>query len=146
MLKFILYIFLVALLHAKLETMIEGQDGGWAKKLPCWRLNVFLIKLIIGKELTGYHCYLMLLFLTLFHSPLLFIEWTLQAECFILGLFCFYWILEDWLWFVLNKHWGLKKFKKDCIPWHLRWAFGVPISYWISAILGVIFLSLGGIQ
>lgn len=141
-LSIFLYLILLALVHAKLEIQIEGHDG-WARTLPCWRLNMFIVKLIIGKELTGYHTYLFILFLLLFHSPLLFLPFTWQTEALILGCFNLYWILEDFLWFVLNKHYGIKAFRPKRIPWHRRWMLGIPISYWISVILAIIFLSWG---
>jgi hypothetical protein len=144
MIKILLYLFLVASLHALLEIMIEAKEG-WARKLPCWRLNVFVTKFIIGKELTGYHCYLMLLFLTLFHSPLLFMSWTPKIEYLIMGTFMYYWIAEDFLWFVYNhKHYGIKAFRKGKIEWHQRWFVGIPVSYWISIVIGGICLYLGG--
>jgi hypothetical protein len=142
MIKIILYLILLAAIHAKLEIMIEGKEG-WAKSLPCWRLNVFIIKLIIGKEITGYHTYLMFMFLLLFHSPFLFLNWTLSGELYVLGLFCIYWVLEDFLWFVENKHYGLKNFKKGKILWHNRWVFGLPVSYIISLLIGGLLLWFG---
>jgi len=142
MIKIILYLILLAAIHAKLEIMIEGKEG-WAKSLPCWRLNVFITKLIIGKEITGYHIYLMLMFLLLFHSPFLFLNWTLSGELFVLGLFYIYWILEDFMWFIENKHYGIKSFKRGKISWHQRWFLGLPVSYLISLIIGISLLIIG---
>jgi hypothetical protein len=139
-----IYLFLVATLHSKLEIMIEcDETGGWAKKLPCWRFNCYIIKLIIGKEITGYHTYMLILFLTLFHGLFLVDNWTLKKEFFVLGCFCIYWCIEDIMWFVQNKHYGLKKFRKGHISWHNRWFFYLPVSYWTSIIIGGILIYLG---
>lgn len=142
MIKILLYLLLVASLHAKLEIMIEGKSG-WARSLPCWRFNRFITKLILGKEITGYHFYLFLMFLALFHSPLLFLTWTFKTESLILGSFCIYWIIEDFLWFVENKHYTFKAFRKGKISWHKRWFLGFPVSYWISGIIGTALILLG---
>ena len=64
MLKLVLFLMWLALVHASWEIQIEGKDG-WARELPCWRLNVFFRKLLGGKALTGYHTWMMLLFLTI---------------------------------------------------------------------------------
>jgi hypothetical protein len=143
----ILYLLLVSVVHAKLEIMVEGDEsGGWARKLPCWRFNVFITKLLIGKEISGYHFYLCLLFFLLFHNIFLFVPWTMNLEFFVLGSFFWYWVFEDFFWFVLNKHYGICKFRKGKILWHIRWFWGLPVSYWISGILGTLFLILGGLK
>jgi hypothetical protein len=102
MIKFILYIIGLAALHAQVELMVEGQRGGWAMRLPCWRIDNKFIRFFLGKELTGYHFYLLFLFLFIFHGVFLFTDWTIQKESILLGFFNFYWILEDWFWFLMG--------------------------------------------
>ena len=87
MLIIFLYLIILALIHAKLEIMIEGKKIGWANNLPCWRVDNYLTQLIIGKEITGYHTYLCLMFLLLFHSPILFLGWSLRIESIIMGFY-----------------------------------------------------------
>ena len=118
--KTFLYLLFIACIHAQLEIMIEGKEG-WAKKLPCWRLNVFVIKVLLGKELTGYHFYLMILFISLFHGILLVTPWTFGKELLVTGSFFWYWIFEDFLWFLANKHYGLKSFRKGKIKWQIQY-------------------------
>jgi hypothetical protein len=142
MIIIILYLILLAAIHAKVELMTEGKMG-WGIKFPCWRINSKLIKLLIGKELTGYHFYMCIMFLLLFHSPLLFIPWSLSLECQLLGLYFWYWIVEDFFWFVESPHYGLRNFKKGRIFWHKRWIGAVPTSYVIGGIIGTILLLLG---
>jgi hypothetical protein len=60
MIFIIIYLILLAALHAKLELMIEGRKCGWAHNLPCWRLDNLITQFFLGKELTGYHLYLFL--------------------------------------------------------------------------------------
>jgi len=144
MIKIILYLILLAANHAKLELMIEGKRMGWAFNLPCWRIDNVITRFILGKEITGYHWYMCLMFLLLFHSPLLFIRWTLSNELRILGFYFLYWIVEDFLWFIENPYFRLRNFKKGRIYWHKRWIGNrIPVSYLISLIIGIVLLILG---
>jgi hypothetical protein len=142
--KIILFLILLAFIHARLELQIEGKKAGWALRLPCWRIDNRFTEFLIGKEITGYHFYLLLIFLLLFHSPYLFISFTLKTETTLLGLFCWYWIAEDWFWFVENNLYGLRNFKPGRIFWHRRWIYFLPVSYVWGIILGTILLLLGG--
>jgi hypothetical protein len=38
-------------------------------------------------------------------------------------------IFEDFFWFILNPHYGLKKFTKEHAHWHHEWYKGVPALY-----------------
>ena len=139
----ILYLLVLAALHAKMELMSEGK-GGWGLNFPCWRINNRIINLLINKELTGYHFYMCLMFLLLFHSPLLFIAFTLKTELTLLGYFFWYWVAEDFFWFCESKHYGLRNFKKGRIYWHKRFWLFLPVSYWESIVIGTILLIIGG--
>jgi hypothetical protein len=144
MIIIILYLLLLAAIHAKVELMTEGKCG-WGLRFPCWRINSKLIELLLGKELTGYHFYMCIMFLLLFHSPLLFMSWTLSKELTILGCYFLYWIAEDFLWFVESPYYGVQNFKKGRIYWHKRWVGVFPTSYIMGGIIGVILLILGGL-
>ena len=134
-----LYLLLLASIHAKMELMAEGKMG-WGLKFPCWRINNALIHLLIGKELTGYHFYMCVMFLLLFHSPYLFIAFTLKRELTIMGLYFWYWVFEDFFWFIESKNYGLRSFKKGRIYWHKRWSCGLPITYWVGLLIGLILI------
>jgi hypothetical protein len=142
MIKIILYIIILAALHGKLEIQIEG-DAGWAKNLPCKKFNNKFLDLILGKGITAYHIWMLILFLFIFHMPFLFIEWSIKQELFTLGLFCFYFIIEDLFWFIEHEKYGIKKFRKNCIDWHRRFFCGLPYSYIGGIILGIVLLLLG---
>jgi len=83
--------------------------------------------------------------LLFFHLPLWFTGWSFwRIELFVLGLFIIFLVLEDFLWFVLNPHYSLKKFKRGQVWWHPKWFLGVPSFYWTSIPIGagMILLSL----
>ena len=65
-----LYVF--ALCHAlgRVEIHIEGAHG-WAVNLPTWRWGPpWWLKLTNGKELTGYHVWITVFLIGMFHLPL----------------------------------------------------------------------------
>lgn len=139
LLSLIIFVLVIAVFTAELEIHIEGKDG-WASSLPTWRVQSkitdFLYK---GLPLTGYHMYLHLLLVSLFHLPFLTgFHWNPSNELEIISLYIFFWILEDFFWFVLNPHFGFKKFKKSEIAWHRKWFLGIPLSYWRFFFIAVI--------
>jgi len=140
-----LYLLILAVIHAKLELQIEGKRMGWAFNLPCWKKENKFIDWLLGKKpLTGYHVWLLIMFLFLFHSIYLFIPLSLKNETILMGLFFWYWIVEDFLWFVENPYYQLRNFKRGRIYWHKRWiGKRIPVSYLISAIIGTTLLLLG---
>jgi hypothetical protein len=146
MIAIIIFLLLLAAIHSQLELMIEGKKSGWALCLPCWRINNKFTQFFIGKEITGYHAWLLIMFLFLFHSPYLFIKITLQHELVILGLFCWYWLAEDFFWFLENSMYGLRNFRPGRIFWHKRWIWFLPVSYVWGMIIGTVLLILGGLQ
>lgn len=144
-LKIFIWMFILALCHAFQETQIEGKNG-WARHLPTFRIDAFLTKLLIGKEITGYHIFLLLMYITIFHGVFLFEPWSWQRESLIFGYFSLYFVLEDFLFFIVNPHYTLKSFKKGKIEWHKRWVWGLPYSYWWGLIVGIGLLYLGGLH
>ncbi len=139
---YFIYVAIIALVYALLEIQIEGKDG-WAKNLPTWRKKLFVLSSLIDNQpFSGYHVYMDLLLLLFFHFPLIFIGWTAKQEFLILGLFFFLILVEDFLWFVLNPHFGLKNFKKDKIPWKPIWWGRVPRCYYTNLFFILFFLLL----
>lgn len=141
-LKLVIWMIFLAFFHAKQEIEIEGKNG-WARNLPTFRINNRLTRILIAKELTGYHIFMLLMFLLIFHLPLFFIRVSIQNECILLGLMSFYWVIEDFLFFIFNPHFGIKKFRKKYISWHKRFLFGIPYSYYSGLIIGGILIYLG---
>jgi hypothetical protein len=131
---------ILAVILALLEIQIEGKNG-CAGNLPCWRMKKkWIVKIVGGRPLTGYH-FFMFIFLTLMvHMPLFFTTWSWRLECLLLGFLIGLRLIEDFLWFVLNPHYRLKNFKRGKIWWHPKWWGGVPVSYWYNIlIVGLLF-------
>jgi hypothetical protein len=136
------FIAIAAFLWAKLEIHIEGQRG-WAADLPTWRVEKHrLLDLLYGgRPLTGYHVWCFAFMFFFFHMPLFWTgSWSIGQELNVIGGFFLFWVAEDFLWFVLNPHFGLRKFTKEHAWWHKRWLAWVPVDYWAFGLLGVLFL------
>lgn len=138
-------LFAVALLalagaFAQLEIEIEGQEG-WAAALPTWRLENRWTRLFLGsRALTGYHLWVHVFILLVLHLPfaLSLIPPSWAAELRIVAFLVLFWILEDFLWFVLNPAYGLGRFTREDARWHAPswWGF-MPREYWIFTPVGV---------
>jgi hypothetical protein len=141
---FVLLLFVLAFFFAQLEIQIEGS-AGWAKNLPTWRKSLRDIPILRhlffkDMELTGYHLYLNLFIFSVLHIVYIWAPFDVATELELLSFFTFFFILEDFLWFLLNPHFGLKKFKKENIPWHQPWVLGLPGGYFFYGFIGVVFL------
>lgn len=142
----VIWLILIAILHSKMELEIEGHglQGGWARNLPTKRRFNKLTHLLLNKEITDYHIYMLLLICAIFHGYFFTVSWTYKEELFILGLLTYYFILEDYFWFVFNKKIGIKKFHRGVISWHKDWLGKyIPISYVWGIIIGIILFYLG---
>ena len=139
--KILIWMLILAFFHARQEIEIEGK-AGWAGHLPTFRINVFFRKLLGGKALTGYHLYMIILFITIFHGAFLFIKWSWEMECKLIALLCWYFVVEDFLWFLSNKNYRWRKFWQQKIEWHKRWFLHLPVSYWGAIILGIILFTI----
>jgi len=144
----IAYIFIFCLILAFLEVQIEGKDG-WAKNLPTWRPgdDRWFVKLYrrvtSGKNLTGYHLGINLLVLFSLHGFYFFNSvWTWSSELQVLALFFLIAGVWDFLWFVLNPHYGWKSFKPVYIAWHKSWLGPWPLDYYYAVILFIVLYSL----
>jgi hypothetical protein len=51
-----------------------------------------------------------------------------------------FWIVEDFLWFILNPAFGFSLFNSEQIPWHKHWLIGVPTDYITFTVVGGIML------
>lgn len=141
-LLFIVFVFLGALFWAKLEIEVEGKDG-WAAGLPTWRVekHVVLDWLFGGRPLTGYHVWAFAFVLFSFHLPFFWLgTWSLRLELRTVGGYTLFWVVEDFFWFILNPHYGWRKFGAEHVWWHKRWVLGLPVDYWVLAPLGLVLL------
>ncbi len=141
-------VFLWALLSAALEVNIEGPHG-WAKSLPTVRrarergpMRVVQMLIMGGRPVTGYHLCMFALQFGAFH--LCYVQgvpFTWSRECLSLEAFFLVCPTWDFLWFVLNPAYGLKKFTKHDIEWHSDrwWLFGkFPVDYAVAALLSLL--------
>jgi hypothetical protein len=123
-----------ALLFALLEIQIEGS-AGWASALPTWRVENRWTRLLFGQRaLTGYHLYVHLFILVVVHLPyaLALAPPSWAAEARILAFLALFWVLEDFLWFVLNPAYGLRRFTPEHAWWHAPgWWWIMPREYWL---------------
>jgi len=140
---FIVFILVVAIILALWEIQIEGKHG-WAASLPCWRAKKGLLARIVGgRPLTGYHIGLVVLLILMLHSPfVVFGKWEFGKELLVWGAFFGIFLVEDFLWFVFNPHYGLRRFRKSEIPWHPTWWGPIPDFYWWYAAAAVLLITV----
>lgn len=112
----------LAALLAYLEIQIEGKHG-WATQLPTWRYNA------CGFILTGYHLSLWAFILIILHLPFVFVPWKASLECFLLSFFILMLLVEDALWFFLNRG-----FCGDD-PWRDPKLLSIPMFYFLGGVV-----------
>lgn len=133
LLPMLAWVVLLAFFFAQTEIQIEG-DAGWAANLPTWRIEQhWLLDLFWGgRAMTGYHAWVFPFIAMFFHFPLFFAgHWSWRAECRVIACIMLFWIVEDFLWFVLNPAYGLSRFHPEAIAWHKRWIWWLPVDYWM---------------
>ena len=127
---------------ALLEIQIEGENG-WAKNLPTFKVNNPLRKIVNVPNFTGYHLYLFLTLFSFLHFPYVWGKpFTLSNELLVVQSFFLIVFIEDFLWFVFNPKWGLKRFLTEDIPWHPGKFLGLPKNYFYAAAFMVLLLSI----
>jgi hypothetical protein len=125
---------------ALVEIEIEGKNG-WAAGLPTWRYQNRWTRRVLGaRPITGYHLYFHLFVLVLAHLSYLLalVPPTLTTELRIIAFVLLFWVLEDFLWFVFNPAFGVRRFRRETIWWHADswWGF-MPRDYWIFTPLAI---------
>jgi len=141
---YVLFVIAIAAVGAKLEIEIEGAHG-WAANLPTWKIekHALLDRIYGGRPLTGYHVWASVFLLLVFHMPFFWTgAWFFRGELRVLGGMIVFWLLEDFLWFVLNPHFGWKKFSPAYAWWHRRWRWGLPVEYWTLGVPGLLLFFL----
>jgi hypothetical protein len=128
---YVAYVCLLAFFFANVEIQIEGGDG-WAASLPTWRVeNHWLLDIFWGgRAMTGYHAWVFSFMFLIMHLPFFAgMKWDWRMELQILAGIKIFWIMEDFIWFVLNPVYGLEKFSPKHIPWHVEWIWFMPTDY-----------------
>ena len=138
----LLWITVLGLVFAKVEIQIEGPNG-WAAGLPTWRIESHPLLRVFwgGRPLTGYHFWVFLFMALAFHLPVFLAgQFSLALEARILGSLMIFWIIEDFLWFVLNPAFGIRRLNRQSVPWHKQWLGPVPLDYVTFLVAGVVLL------
>ncbi len=135
-----IFLFVFCFILAFLEVQIEGKDG-WAVNLPTWRpeeskwYSRLYSHFMKGKALTGYHIGMFSLVLFVLHGFYFYSNsWTILGELQVISLFFFVSVVWDFLWFVLNPHFGWKKFSSIHIAWHSSWLGPWPYDYYVGVV------------
>lgn len=139
-----LFILIISIITALFEIQVEGPHG-WATYLPTWRVDSSaFLRLLNGKELTGYHLYFYALLFLMFHFPLLISGWSTMVELTILSCFFEFTVFWDFLWFILNPYFGWKRFLRGNIWWFRAWVGYFPLDYYAALVLSAAFATIRG--
>ena len=133
-----IFVSILALFFAQVEIQIEGT-GGWAANLPTWRIEKHWLLDIFwgGRAMTGYHAWVFPFIALFFHFPFVMMQkWTFRLQCRTIANLMAFWVIEDFLWFVMNPGYGIARFSAHDVPWHIHWLLGVPTDYWVALFAG----------
>ena len=139
----ICWVALLGLFFAMTEIQIEGANG-WACSLPTWRIEKHWLLDIFwgGRPMTGYHAWVFSFMFLAFHLPhAINGSFSLRLEVRCVGALMIFWIIEDFLWFVLNPCFGLARFAPQFVPWHKHWLLGMPTDYLVFTAIGLFLLA-----
>ncbi len=144
-LLFAVGLFAASLAWALMEVQIEGRSG-WASALPTWRFENKWTRRILGsRQITGYHVYIQFVVAVFAHLTYFVVPlrptWSLELR--IIAFIMLFWNVEDFLWFVVNPAFGVRRFRKEDIWWHAgSWWWFMPRDYWIFIPIGVALYAL----
>jgi hypothetical protein len=134
-----LFVIASAYTFARVEIEIEGPNG-WAANLPTWRISNRWTKIFYGsRPLTGYHFWLQVFVAMISHAPfgLFLCPWSWRAEMRVIGFVIIFFLVEDFLWFVVNPAYGIRRFRREHIWWHApHWWWIMPRDYWLFMVIG----------
>ena len=136
------WLLVLGFFFAKAEIHIEGEHG-WALSLPTWRIEKHWLLDVFwgGRPMTGYHAWVFSFILLFFHLGFFITcSWSVRLELRALASVSWFWIFEDFLWFVLNPALGIRAFRPGHVPWHPRWFCGLPLDYWQFGAGGLILM------
>ncbi len=127
-----LFICVIATVLACIEIESEGKFG-WADKMPTWyRSNRWYNKLFGDRPITGYHTFMFMLPVLIFHAHFAMgMPWSWQAEVAVWPRYFIFIVIWDYYWFLLNPYYE-GKFAQKRIWWHAKdiWFWGrIPFAY-----------------
>ena len=139
----LLFVSALSFAWAMMEIQIEGprrrlgqelrRPGGSAKH-PIFDYGLRRrLRLITGYDVWAFGGIFLF-----FHLPFVWtLKWSWAGEAHVFGAFCLFWVIEDYLWFVMNPAFGHKGLHPDKVWWHKRWILGWPTNYYVSGALGL---------
>jgi hypothetical protein len=134
---------------AAIEIEIEG-GWGWAERLPTWWRSRGVVGRVYGvamgrRPLTGYHVWAFTIPLIVLHLPYAMgVGWTLAGELRTLATFFALAVVWDYLWFVLNPAYTVKRFERGKVWWfEVPWLWRFPLDYYAGIALS---LALAGLS
>ena len=91
------------------------------------------------RPLTGYHVFAFTIPLLILHFPFVFgVEWTLEAELSTVAIFFALAVIWDYLWFVINPAYTVKRFKRGNVWWfEVPWIWRFPLDYYTGIGLSI---------
>lgn len=117
------------------EAYVEGKYP-WAGRQVGWK-----IKMTKHISLTAYHFWVYIMFIFFLGLPFLIEGWDTKLFGIILSATCLGLIVEDFLWFIINPFYSLKKFNpKDVYwyPWLNLKIISIPVPYIASISVSVL--------
>lgn len=147
-----LLLFAWAFCLAGIEIEIEGGYG-WAERLPTWFLRRGIVGRVYGivmgsRPLTGYHVFAFSIPLIVLHFPYVMgVEWTLSGELRTLATFFVIAVVWDYLWFVLNPAYTVRRFRRGAVWWfEVPWIWRFPLDYYSGVGLSIVLAGLAAWQ
>jgi hypothetical protein len=137
---------------AGIEIEIEGGYG-WAERLPTWFRKRGPIGRVYGvamgrRPLTGYHVYAFAIPLLVLHLPFVAgVDWTVAGELRTLATYFALAVVWDYLWFVLNPAYTVRRFERGKVWWfNVPWIWRFPLDYYMGVLLSVGLAALAALQ
>jgi hypothetical protein len=142
-------LFLWAFGLAGIEIEIEGGVG-WAERLPTWYLKRGLTGRIYGivmgqRPLTGYHVYAFTIPMLILHLPYVMgVDWSVAAELRTIATYFVLAVVWDYLWFVLNPAYTVRRFRRGNVWWfEVPWIWRFPLDYYLGVGFSIVLVAIG---
>ena len=130
------FTLIFATLWAWMEVEMEGKHG-WAVNLPTacafygW---------------TWYHVSMNVIVLTVMYYSLRFANFGRKHyQCMYYVLYVAAWfVVEDFAWFMINPHYGIRKYRQRDIFWHASktWVLGTFVENWLVLLAWIIMIGV----
>jgi hypothetical protein len=136
---------------AGIEIEIEGGRG-WAERLPTWfykrgRVGALYGFVMGNRPLTGYHVFAFTIPLVIVHLPFGFgLDWSVEAELGQLAIFFALAVIWDYLWFVNNPAYTVKRFVSGSVWWfQVPWIWRFPLDYYVGIVTSIALAGAGSV-